>query len=92
MKKVTFCKLKSSLSRNFFTIYKKFGDIVECIFTILLQTPHENNFLPNSKHPKAKGCRFLGIVRMLHLSHKFRLPKMSSNETPHSWLQSQSSE
>ena len=48
MKKVTFCKLKMSLSRNFITIYKHFGDFVKCISTILFQIRHENNFLPTS--------------------------------------------
>ena len=60
---------------------------------ILLQIQHENNFLPTSKHRQAKFHRFLGIffVRLLYLSHKFRLPKMARNETP-SWLRSQNSE
>ena len=44
-----------------FTIYKHFGDFVKCIFTILLQIQHENNFLPTSKHLQAKVRRFLGI-------------------------------
>ena len=46
-KKVPFCKLKMSLNRkSFFTIYKHSGDFFKCIFTILLQIQHENNFLP----------------------------------------------
>lgn len=48
MKKGTFCNLKMSLSRNFITIYKYFGDFVKCISTILLQIRHENNFLRTS--------------------------------------------
>ena len=52
--KITFCKLKTSLSRKF-TIYKHFGDFVKRIFTILLQIKHENNFLPTSKHRQALG-------------------------------------
>ena len=44
-----------------FTIYKHFGDFVKCIFTILLQIQHENNFLPTSKHWQAKFRRFSGI-------------------------------
>ena len=44
-----------------FTIYKHFGNFVKCIFTILLQIQHENNFLPTSKHRQAKDSRFLGI-------------------------------
>ena len=47
MKKATFCKLIMSLSRNFINYkYKHFGDFVKCIFMILLQIQHENNFLP----------------------------------------------
>ena len=60
MKKVTFCKLKTSLSSNFVTIYKHFGDFVKCIFTILLQIQHENSFLHTSKQWQAKVRRFLG--------------------------------
>ena len=47
MEKVTFSKLKTSLSKNF--IYKHFGDFVKCFFTILLQIQYENNFLLTSK-------------------------------------------
>ena len=46
---------------SLFTIYKHLGDIVKCIFMILLQIQQENNFLPTSKHPQAKVRRFLGI-------------------------------
>ena len=88
MKKVTFCNLKASLSRDFFfLIYKHFGDFVKCIFTILLQSQHENNLLPTSKHRKAKVRRFLGIC-LYDLWLKFCLSKMSRNEMP-SWLWSQ---
>ena len=61
MKKVTFRKKKRHLVGTLFTIYKHFGDFVKCIFTILLQIQHENNFLPTSKHRQAKVRRFLGI-------------------------------
>ena len=55
-KKATFCKLKTSLSRNFIcNSQKHFGDFVKCIFTILLQTQHENDFLPTNKHQQAKA-------------------------------------
>ena len=61
-------------------------------YDLVLQIQHENNFLPTSKHRKAKVRRFPGIcyVRLLHSSLKFPLPKMSENETP-SWLWSQNS-
>ena len=61
MKKVTFCKLKTSLCRNFISIYKHLGDFVKCIFTILLQIQHGSNFLSTSKYRQAKVRRFLGI-------------------------------
>ena len=41
---------KTSLSRNFVYNYHIFGDFVKCIFMILLQIQHENNFLTTSKH------------------------------------------
>ena len=90
MKKVTFCQLKTSLVRNFVYNLQTFR---KCIFTILLQIQRENNFLPTSKHPQAKVCRFRGFffVRLLHLSRKFRLPKMYRIETP-SWHRSQNRE
>ena len=54
---------------------------------------HENSFLPTSKHWQAKINRCLGFFfeRLPHSSLKFRLSKMSWNETP-SWLRSQNSE
>ena len=62
MKKCNLCKLeKRHLVGTLFTIYKHFGDFVKCIFTILLQIQHENNFLPTSEHRQAKVRRFLGI-------------------------------
>ena len=42
-------------------MYKHFGDFVKCIFTILLQIQHGNNFLTISKHQEAQASRFLGI-------------------------------
>ena len=93
MKKVTFCKLKTSLSRNFVYNLQTFRGFCQVHFMILLQIQHENNLLPNNEHRQAKVCRFLGICLydLLHLSHKFGLPKMSRNEKP-SWLRSQNSE
>ena len=43
----------------------------------------------NERYAFQKGC--IGDVRLLHLSHKFCLPKMSRNQTP-SWPRSQNSE
>ena len=60
MKKVTFSQLKTSLCRNFVYNSETFR---KCIFTILLQIQHENNFLPTSKHRQAKVCRFRGIEK-----------------------------
>ena len=64
-KQVTFCKLKTPLSRNYFlTIYKHLGDFVKCIFTILLQIQQENNFLPtwvNTDKPKVVASLAVGI-------------------------------
>ena len=61
VKKVTFCQLKTSLSRNFVYHSQTFRDIVKSIFTILLQIRHGNNFPPTSRHRQAKGRHFLGI-------------------------------
>ena len=44
-----------------FTIYKHFGNFVKCIFTVLLQIQHENNFVPTTKHRQAGVRRFLGM-------------------------------
>ena len=44
-----------------FAIYKHFRDFVKCLCTILWQIQHENNFLPTSKHRRAKVRRFLSI-------------------------------
>ena len=61
MKKVNFCKLKTSLSRNFVYNLQTFRGFCQVHFTILLQIQHENNFLPTSKHQQAIVCRFLGV-------------------------------
>ena len=89
MKKVTFCKLKTSL-QTLFTIYKHFGDFVKYVFTILLQIQHESNLLPTSKHRQAKVRRLLGICfyECFIYRSNFVFPKMSRSGTP-SWLQSQ---
>ena len=59
MEKVTFCKLKTSLSSNFVYYLQTFREFA--LFTILLQIQHENNFLPTSTHRQAKVHSFLGI-------------------------------
>ena len=52
-----------SLNTKFFTIYKHSGDFFKCIFTILLQIQHENNFLPIPVDTdKAKLVAFLVFV------------------------------
>ena len=61
MKKATFCKLQTSLSRNFLYKHKHFGDFFGCIFTILLQIQHENNFQTTTRHWQTKVTHFLGI-------------------------------
>ena len=45
-KKVTFCILKTSLSRNFVYNLQTFRGFCQVHFTILLQIQQENNFLP----------------------------------------------
>ena len=47
IKKETFCKLKMSLGRNFVNNFQTFCQVH---FTILLQSQHENNFLPTTEH------------------------------------------
>ena len=67
----TFCKLKTSLNKELCQVH--FYDFVAII-------QHENNFLPTSKHQQAKVCRLLNwylFLRLLHLSLKFHLLKMS---------------
>ena len=54
MKKVTFCKLKTSLSRNFVYNLQTFRGFCQVHFTILLQIRHENHFLLTSEHRQAK--------------------------------------
>ena len=61
LKKVTFCKLKTSPSRNFVYSLQTFRGFCQVHFTILLQIQHENNFLPTSKHRQAKVRRLLVI-------------------------------
>ena len=74
MKKVTFCALKTSLKFLSFFFFCKFS------MKIMFYLPVNND--------KPKVVAFFVFVQMLHLSLKFRLSKMSRNETP-SWLRSQ---
>ena len=60
-KKKTFCKLKTSLSRNFVHNLQTFLGFYQVRFIVLLQIQHENNFLPTTQHRQAKVRRFLGI-------------------------------
>ena len=50
MKKVTFCKLKTSLSRNFIYNLQTFRGLCQVHFTILLQILHENNLGQAAPH------------------------------------------
>ena len=54
MKKVTFCKLKTSLSRNYVYNLQHFGDFVKCIFTFCCKFSMKIIFyLPvNTDNPK----------------------------------------
>ena len=84
IKRQLFENKKLHLVGTLFAIHKHFGDFVECIFTILLQTQHENNFLPTNKHQQAKVNSFLGICLyhcFIYLSH-FVFRKCLSFETP----------
>ena len=49
LKKATFGKLQTSLSRNFVNNLQTFRGFCQVHFTILLQIQHENNFLLASK-------------------------------------------
>ena len=62
LKKVTFCKLKKSLSRNFVYNLQTFREFCQVHFTILLQIQFENNFPPTSEHWQAKFVAFLVFV------------------------------
>ena len=57
MKKVTFCKLKT-----IFTIHKHLRYFFKCIFTLLLQIQHENNFYLPVNTDKLKLFAFLVFV------------------------------
>ena len=62
LKKVTFCKLKTPLSRNLFTVYKHF-EVCQVHFTILLQIQQEGNFLTYQQNTdKPKVVAFLIFV------------------------------
>ena len=75
-----------------FTIYKHFGDFFKCIFTILFKFSMKITFYLPLNNDKQKFVTFLEFFCRLHnLLLKFRLSKMSRNETP-SWLRSQNSE
>ena len=52
MKKVTFCKLKKSLDRNFVHNLKTFRGFCQVyVYDFVANIiQHENHFLPNSKH------------------------------------------
>ena len=89
MKKVTFCELNTSLSRNFvynLQTIRGFCQVHFCNLKIIFYLP------VNTYKPKIVAFLVSNLfVRLLHLSLKFRLPKISRNWTP-SWLLSQNSE
>ena len=75
-----------------FTIYRHFGDFFKCIFTILFKFSMKITFYLPLNNDKQTFVTFLEFFCRLHnLLLKFRLSKMSRNETP-SWLRSQNSE
>ena len=95
MKKVTFCKFKTSLKRNFVQ-FTNFLRILSSAFLrfcrkfrmkIIFYLPVNTDKPTELKKISPSWCLF---VRLLHLSLKFRLPKMSRAETT-SWLRSQNS-
>ena len=61
LKKVTFCKVKTSLSRRFVFNFQTLRGFCQVHFTVLLKIQHINNILPTSEHRQAKVRRFLGI-------------------------------
>ena len=62
MKKVTFCQLKTSLSRSFVYNLQTFRDIVKSIFKILLQIRHGIIFHLPVNTDKPKVVSFLVFV------------------------------
>ena len=54
LKKVTFCKLETSLGRIFVYNLQTFRGFYQVHFTILLQIRHENHFLLTGEHRQAK--------------------------------------
>ena len=94
MKKVTFCKLKTSLTRNFLYNLQIFRGFFRVHLTILLQVQHENNFLPStSEHQQSKVRPFLGICLHDCFIYRSNLVFQNCLETRHHfWLRSQNSE
>ena len=62
LKKVNFCKLQTSLGRDFVHNLRTFRGFCPVHFTILLQIQYENNFLPTSEHRQTKFVAFLVFV------------------------------
>ena len=89
--KVTFCKLKMSLGRNFVNNLQTFCRVH---FTILLQIEHENNFLPTNKHRQANESSSLSLYCLydcFNYRSNFVFQKCLSFKMP-SWLRWQKSE
>ena len=61
LKKVTFCQVKTSVSRSFVFNFQTLRGFCQVHFTVLLKIQHINNILPTSEHRQAKVRRFLDI-------------------------------
>ena len=62
LKKSKFCKLQTSLGRDFVHNLRTFRRFCPVHFTILLQIQYENNFLLTSGHRQTKFVAFLVFV------------------------------
>ena len=86
MKKRTFCKLKRSLSRNLVYNLQTFRGLRQVHFCDFVANSAGKSFstYQSTLTSQSSSLSWYLFVRLLHLSLKFRLPKMSSNETPSS--------
>ena len=84
MKKRTFCKLKRSLSRNLVYNLQTFRGLCQVHFCDFVANSAGKSFstYQSTLTSQSSSLSWYLFVRLLHLSLKFRLPKMSSNEMP----------